>query len=298
MASLQKLATLIAGTTSLISLQLFGLLSSPQIPFFRHSKNFNFLAPASAQPNSPNLTLSDRVGNEPLKADGTQQLRQLPTPAIKQYVPPIKPNPRRSQGSGSRGCDQSLSGDLLTLLIPSKDYVGQTTSGYPTFFWYLSQPVSVPIKFTLVEPGVPRPLFEKHIDSPQVGMTQVELPSDRAELATGKVYIWSVTLLCNSRRPSANPRLMSSIERVPTTPQLEQQLAQVTSDSNSPAHTLRDRSLVYARSGIWYNALAEISKAQMADPSDRSLSETLLALLDQVGLTQVTAQERQRLAKN
>jgi hypothetical protein len=187
---------------------------------------------------------------------------------------------------------------LVTLLIPSKHYPGQTTSDHPSCSWYLSKPVSVPMKFTLVEPGVPKPLYEKQIDSPKVGMTQIALPKDRPELRTGRPYAWSVTLVCNSRRPSANPFFYSWIERVPTTPAVSQQLAQVNSESNSPVQTLREQALIYAQAGLWYNTLETISQALTTNSNNQSVQEDFLALLDQVGLTEVAKEEQQRLAQN
>lgn len=283
MKTYQHLATLIAGTLSILSWQLFGFLSTPQSHGFRHSSNLAFLA--------------SRLANLPAQAESNSLVSKAPS-SSKQYFPPLRPNPRRTQGSGSRGCDQSLAGDLVTLLIPSKDYAGQTTSGHPTFFWYLSQPVSVPMRFSLVEPGVARPLYEKQIDSPQVGMIQVALPKDKPELLTGRQYKWSVTLLCNTKRPSANPLLISWIERIPTTAALEQQLAAVALNNHSSTQTLRDRAWIYARWGLWYNALATISKAQATNPRDLAIQDDFLSLLEQVGLNQVTAQERQSVAKH
>ncbi|HAG80296.1 MAG TPA: hypothetical protein DD379_13050 [Cyanobacteria bacterium UBA11162] len=287
MATLKQLATVIAGTTSILSLQASGLGSPLQSDFFRYSKNLDVLAstwvtlPADAQSDSANSTLVDQIS-----------LASQVTGSTRPYIPPVRPNPRRTQGSGTRGCEKSLPGDLVTLLIPSKEYAGQTTSGHPTFFWYLSQPISVPMQFTLVEPGVAQPIFEKQINSPKVGIMEVEIPKDRPELVTGKVYRWSVTLMCNAKRPSANPLLISWIERVPTSSTLEQQLAAVSS-SNSSVQVLRDRADIYSRSGLWYNALATIFHAQTVHPNDPSMKDEFLSLLDQVGLTQVVEKERQ-----
>jgi hypothetical protein len=58
------------------------------------------------------------------------------------------------------------------------------------------------------------------------------------------------------------------------------------------------RASIYARSGVWYDALAAISTAQAAKPRDPFVQEDFLTLLDQVGLAEVANQERQRLAKN
>ncbi len=307
MANRLHFGAIVAGTTTILSAQLFGCLNSFPVLPFGHSGDLGFrLAvfsnlPANAQSNPQNIPLANK-----------DLIFSQTTKARISFIPPADKNSRSSQGSGARGCQQSLPVNLVTLLIPSKDYIGQTTSGHPTFFWHLSQPISVPLRFTLVEPGVAKPLFVKQIDSPQVGTMQLALPKDRPELVAGRSYGWSVSLICNSRRPSANPYFYSWIERVPTTPVLEQQLAAATSSSNSPGQTPSFgeassqrssspemlRASIYARSGVWYDTLAAISTAQAAKPRDPFVQEDFLTLLDQVGLAEVANQERQRLAKN
>jgi hypothetical protein len=81
--------------------------------------------------------------------------------------------------------------------------------------------------------------------------------------------------------------VQSTIERVAAKPQLNQQLTTATSDI--------ERAGVYAASGLWYDALAAISGAETANRSDRATTLAKLSLLEQVGLTQVAAQERQSL---
>jgi hypothetical protein len=115
------------------------------------------------------------------------------------------------------------------------------------------------------------------------------MPNNLPELLVGKEYRWSVTLLCNRDRPSANPFIQTWIERIPTTPSLTQQLAAASSD--------RDRASIYAQAGLWYDALAAISAAHTANPKDISILEERLLLLDSVGLARVAAQERQSLAR-
>jgi hypothetical protein len=293
MATPRQLATVIAGTTSIIAVQLFGVFNSPQSYSLGDSRDVGFLTsvfanlPAKAESNSPSVPLVDK--NFLVSQARGSRIR---------FVPPADKSTRRSQGSGSRGCEESLQENLVTLLIPSKEYIGQTVSGHPTFFWNLSKPVSVPMKFTLMEPGVAKPLYVKQVDSPKVGIIQMELPKDLPELVAGRKYGWSVTLVCNPRRPSANPYFYSWIERVAATPALEQQLAAATSQTSSPPETLRKRAMIYAQAGLWYNSLADISTAVTANPNNSSLQEDFLDLLAQVGLTEVAKQEQQRLAKN
>lgn len=259
-------------TTSIIVLQVFSVLN----PLQTNAQNTADLVLANQ-----NVLLSQASGS---------RIR---------FVPPVKKNPRQSQGSGSRGCrNQSIRANLVTLLIPSKDYVGQTLSGHPTFFWHLSQPVSVPMQFSLVEDkSGGKTVFKQQIDSPQPGIIQVEIPQNQSELVPGRLYRWNITLLCNANRPSENVFLQSWIERVPTTPTLEQQLAGSKLNRNSTPEELRDRASIYARSGIWYDAMTTLSEALKTDPQDTLVQDDFLSLLDQVGLGEVAKQERQRFAQ-
>lgn len=310
MWTIRKFKTVFTGTISIISLHGFGILDSPETYSSVSSRELGILTSVFA--NLPANATSNTV--DILQGNKTVLVSQATGSPIR-FVPPVTRNPRTSQGAGSRGgCEPSSipAEDLITLLIPSKDYIGQTTSSHPTFFWYLSQPVSLPMQFTLRESGVSQPLYQKQIGSPQPGIIQLEIPKDQKGLVPGRLYGWSVTLVCNSKRPSLNPFFYSWIERVPTMPALEQKLAVATSNSNAPTQTpsaeksygdrnsllklLRERASIYAQAGLWYDALAALSKAQIANSSDSYVREDFLSLLDQVGLTEVVKQERQRPA--
>jgi hypothetical protein len=257
----------VASTASFIGMQMFSSLHSGQ--------NLGFSSPAIAS----------------YAFQGTSGF---------QYVPPVGANPRRSRGSGSRGCDQSLP-VTVTLLIPST-HIGDTTSSHPTFSWHLSNNVSVPIKFALVELGVVEPLYVQEIASPKAGITEVEIPKDRPELVPGHQYRWSVSLVCNHNRPSANPYFYSWIKRVPTPPALSEKLAATnnpatTLDKAASSKRLRDRAQIYAQAGQWYDALAALTAAKTENPNDPAIREDFFTLLNQGGLTNVVTQERQRTAK-
>ncbi|NES83257.1 MAG: DUF928 domain-containing protein, partial [Moorea sp. SIO2B7] len=98
------------------------------------------------------------------------------------FIPPTDSAPRKSNGSGSRGWYEQLPRELVTLLIPSQKVAARTIAGHPRFVWYLSEPVDVPMVFTLVDTVENQTIFEKRIDSGQVGMISVELPENSPEL--------------------------------------------------------------------------------------------------------------------
>ena len=203
-------------------------------------------------------------------------LASSPEPTIQNfsYVPPYRGTPRRTQGTGSRGGDSSNS-ITLKLLVPG-DHTGQTLSGHPTFFWYISELPPESMEFSLVESGVAQPIFVQQLKPRKAGIVRIDMPKNLPELVPGKEYRWSVTLVDNANRQANNTFAQSWIKRVPETPGLQQQLATAKSD--------RDRASIYAKAGLWYDALNALWTAQSANSTDSSIHEELLSLLARAGL--------------
>jgi len=240
MLTLRQLTTVAIATTSILIQSLSSINTPVDTAFKRVSIALSFATPALA--------------DTPSKAKSAVR-----------YVPPKRGNPKSTQATGSRGCTQVQQSPVsLTLLVP-KDHDGLTTSSHPTFFWHVSAPVQM--AFTLTQRGVVQPLWEQQIQPSAAGIVQLQMPNNLPELLPGKEYRWSVTLLCNRDRPSANPFVQTWIERIPTTPSLTQQLAAASSD--------RDRASIYAQAGLWYDALAAISAAHTVVGCLRPFSSTL-----------------------
>jgi hypothetical protein len=242
-----RFITLVTAATSIISIQLLSSTNAPlEQTFIRPSINFSFSSPAMAD-NPPKARPKFR------------------------YVPPTRRPPKSTQATGSRGCAQSRQSQpvTLTLLVP-RDHDGVTISGHPTFFWDVSAPVAM--AFALTERGLVKPLFEQQIQPQAAGTVQLKMPQNLPELVSGREYRWSVTLICNSDRPSANGFVQSWIKRVPNTSELTQKIA---------ASSERDRALIYAEAGLWYDALEAISTAYRDNPKDKSILEDRLLLLEQ-----------------
>ncbi|MDC0833900.1 hypothetical protein AY599_26405 [Leptolyngbya valderiana BDU 20041] len=165
------------------------------------------------------------------------------------YVPPNRGQPRQTQGTGSRGCEDTSEAIALSLLAPS-NHTGLTVSARPTFYWHLENAVSVPVEFTLVEDDNPNPIYVRRFDSNDAGLTSVSLPEGR-ELEEGKTYRWTVSVVCNPQRRSSDVFAQSWIERVSPSATLEASLAEAT--------TAQETARAYAREGIWYDVLSELN---------------------------------------
>jgi hypothetical protein len=142
------------------------------------------------------------------------------------------------------------------------------------------------MQFTLVELGVSKPVLLKKFNLPKPGIIELEMPSNAPTLKLNKQYRWTVTLICNERRPSENVYARAAIQRVATN--LDEQLKNANSDLL--------RAKVYADASILYDAMASAAKAYLANPREKASSEYFFQLLEQVGLSKVASKEQQRLA--
>lgn len=159
------------------------------------------------------------------------------------YRPPKgKVRQQTRKAGGSRGCRIPLE-DTVTLLVP-RDHTATTISPHPTFFWHLSQKLSLPLRFTLLEPGK-KPIFTKEL-TPEPGIIALKLPQNSAPLEVGKIYRWTVTVICNEKKPSRNLFAQAWIERT--------SLAKSHNHSENISSRLFCSS-EYAQMGIWYDAL-------------------------------------------
>ena len=259
---MQRLIWTAAGTIALVGLQIS---SRP-------------IAPKVSQDASPifNLTFSEQ---------STRFFGGLPSAEAKavRYVPPSRRGaPARTQGGGSRGCE--LESVPVTLLAPP-DHVGMTTEAHPKLFWYSAKDSILPMQISLVEPGVSEPLWVTQVPTGPAGFNYIQIPSTVPDLITGRRYRWTVTRLCNVRRPSNNTYARGWIERVASDP-LSRTVKSL---------SITDRVNAYAEAGLWYNAVTEaVGSPQPSDSEDRSL---ILSLLEQGGLTGIVTQEQKRLSR-
>ncbi len=183
-------------------------------------------------------------------------LTVIPLPAIAKYKPPKQPSapsgPITSTGTRG-GCSRDRK-TSLTALAPHQ-HVGQTTASHPTFLWYIPESDSYPLRFQLYEKSATgkQLLYTTQLQSIP-GLMQHTLPPNQAGLAKGRRYSWQVILLCNPNRPSTAVVAGAEVDMVSVPTILSNSLASIT----QPEH----RSRLYAESGFWYDALAEISKTE------------------------------------
>lgn len=210
---------------------------------------------------------------------------------VQGYVPPPRRISRtqRRDGSGSRGCSNSKAiATSLTLLVPS-DHVPTTVSSRPTFLWYVSNVVSAPVKFTLVDQQSHKPVFRKQLKIQKAGIMQLQIPSTAPALVEGKQYQWVVALACNKQRPSEDTYAYAWIKRVPIEGEIAQVLAGVRSG--------QERALILAQAGIWYDAASTLYESSQKNSNKPLAFNSFSKLLDQVGLSKISQEVSQVLER-
>jgi hypothetical protein len=196
------------------------------------------------------------------------------SPVLAEYKKPSStsndaPNARSTGVTATRGICPNSQGSLeekadlgkLTALAPYA-HVGHSASNNPTLTWYVPDPEPYPIKFTLYELGLTddsqnkaTKIYEVELKNTSGIMTHA-LPIEQVNLIPERDYMWQVTVICNRASPSENIMVGSQIKIVEADPNITTQIGGI-SESDRIA-----RADIYARAGLWYDALAEVTTAQ------------------------------------
>jgi len=199
------------------------------------------------------------------------------------YKPPQRGAPGGREGAGTRG----LGGALLTLaVLTPKEHTGLTVQEQPVLYWYLSQETQHPVDIILTDRQSVKPLLETRLPPPlQPGIQLVRLADYNIRLAPGVVYKWSVALVTDPTQHSRDIVTAGTIERIEVPDELRSQLVQTDK---------RISARLYATAGLWYDTIATLSELIDAVPQDTLLRQQRATLLDQEGLTEAAAYDRQR----
>jgi Domain of Unknown Function (DUF928) len=196
------------------------------------------------------------------------------------YKPPLRGAPGGRVGGGTRG---TVGRDLFVLSVLAPDHSALTVSEQPTLYWYISGDTTLPVEFTIIDPNGTEPLLEKAVPSPITrGVHRISLADYGVKLAPNIAYRWSVTVVPDANRRSRDILSSGVVERVATPAELAEKVAK------APKEQL---PFIYAEAGMWYDALATISTLVAAAPNDATLRQQRAALLAQVGVPEITAEE-------
>jgi len=185
--------------------------------------------------------------------------------------------PTRRVGGGSRGAGITL--PMLATLAPN--YVGKTLQASPSLYWALSEVVDKPLKFTLVysDPlkyGID-PVLETTVDKPtKEGVQSLDLAKQGVELKPNVEYQWSMSIVMDPKQSSQDIVASGLIMRT-------------TKDSLPKSATLDENNLAtYEDAQLFYDAIQILSEKMAKNPNDETLKPQWTALLEKVGLKEVT----------
>jgi hypothetical protein len=163
--------------------------------------------------------------------------------------------------------------------------VGQTIDPQPTLYYFVPERTLQPIEITISSRFEIDPLLEQRIEPPlEAGIHALSLADHGVELTPGTAVDWSLTLVREEGRPTANPTTRARLELVAEEPELVAALEATPSE-----HAAN----IYAAHGLWYDAIDALSTFIEQHPDVATLHERRAALMDAQGLEDAAAFDRQ-----
>jgi len=200
--------------------------------------------------------------------------------------------PGRRVGAGTRGDCRAVFASTgkaqtkekkpLMAFIP-EDILARTVSESPTLYWYVPDTDVTLAELRLVDEQ-DRALYEVKIPlTGKAGIVSHQIPASVASrlLKPNQPYEWLFSLLCDQKEPSGNPYVRGVLQRIPPSASLISQLRNA-----QPS----EHSAIYARAGIWQDALSESIQQRCRRPNDQSAYRQWVSLLQSVNLAQYSTE--------
>ncbi len=200
--------------------------------------------------------------------------------AVPVYVPPKRGAPLARVGGGSRGVGDSL--PYISVITP--DHVGFTTLSQPVLYWYISDDMKTRFEFALINDDDIDPMVEVTSEREmKAGLNSMSLADHGVTLEPGVAYQWSVALVSDANKRSSDIVSSGRIELLEMTGEQQAQLENASAE---------ERVVILAREGYWYDTFDGLSELITADPGNSDLRAQRAALLEQIGLPEVSAASR------
>ncbi|MBD2182840.1 DUF928 domain-containing protein [Planktothrix sp. FACHB-1355] len=199
------------------------------------------------------------------------------------FQAPNRGAPTSTAGGASRGEQCQNDGDTslrLTALMPT-DKFGLTVTANPKIFFYIPTTSASTAEFVLKDDrdtDIYRQTFPI-TGTPGIVSLSPFQGANRPSLEKGKNYKWYLVLRCNSTDQINDPFVEGWMELTDPSPTLAQQLKEAPQE--------RDRLALYAKNGIWYEALSTIAELRRTDPNNSAVATSWEELLKSVGLEQI-----------
>ncbi|MEQ8541704.1 MAG: DUF928 domain-containing protein [Coleofasciculus sp. D1-CHI-01] len=195
----------------------------------------------------------------------------------------------RTGGASRSLCGGSQSGESLFALIPDTN-VGLTVEEHPTFWFYVPDGAKKfhSMKFALWSDQGEKVYETTYpVTNALPGVMSITLPPSTPALKENQYYNWIFTVYCEDPQQAAvrsdprRVRVRGSIQRVPVTAELQQEL--------NWALTPRDRAIVLARNGIWFDSLTLIGNLRRTQTANYALAMDWINLLEDIELDAIAS---------
>ena len=191
------------------------------------------------------------------------------------YLPPTAPVP----GIRVDGVYGGESTELPNLFVLAPDHIGLTIHEQPTLYWYLTQSTTEPIDVIMTEEETLRVVLDARLLPPlPAGIHAMSLKDYDVRLLKNVPYQWEAKI--RAKTLTEEVKASGFIMRVEPPRTLS---ASVASKLRSP-----EAPKLFAQSGLWYDALGVLSDLIQSHPQSQAFLQQRAALLNQVGLAEVT----------
>jgi len=193
-----------------------------------------------------------------------------------------KGSPEQTAGGASRGdtclkpSEVTTSKQSFAALIPATD--GELTAdAYPTIFVKVPQSQSLTAEFTFWDENS-MAIYQTTVPlTGTPGIISFKLPNTAGPLEIGKLYKWSVAMICDDNDRTGDIVLKGGLQRAEVSSALSSQL--------SSADPLQKAKL-YAQNRFWYDTVAILIELRRSRPDDVQVTAEWQELLQSVGLTE------------
>jgi hypothetical protein len=170
----------------------------------------------------------------------------------------------------------------LQAMVP--DHVGLTAQPSPVLYFYISHATSYPVRFTLFDVRQASPLAEFLLPSPtRPGMWAIRLEDYHIVLEEQVQYRWFVSVTRDPDRHQEDIVAGGVIERI------DPRSIDPRAMDYYGRPCDKDSVRLFAKAGLWYDAMACLNKLIEADPQDDSLRHLRYELLREVGIILLAA---------
>ncbi|MEH2325236.1 MAG: DUF928 domain-containing protein [Nostoc sp.] len=233
-----------------------------------------------------------------------QQATSRPVFILPKAPASLSPISGRRAGMGSRDNCPAVP-TPLTALVPfqEKQKVGEhknksiigiveglTTLERPTFWFYIPYTKDLSnssAEFSLQD-SAENDVYRNAIALPsKPSVIGISLSSTAASLEVDKTYRWYLKIHCNKEAASIPVYVEGDIKRV----NLDSRVMQQIEAANQP----RQKIIIYAQKGIWFDALNMLAQIRISNYRDASLEEDWQSLLQSINLDNIATMPLMKL---